>query len=123
EAVLNAIFRADFNYLWTSKPGIAEDQIEVRGLFDARLNAVAKFVHDVALAFPDLSKIDTDWAGMHSIIGGAPREVGDPAACHYRLRRSASLIDACSAHMFALDESGVHPGCSKCCRERCTSLP
>src|SRR5256886_5805891 len=53
---------------------------------DARLNAVAKFVHDVALAFPDLSKIDTDWAGMHPIIGGAPREVGDSAACHYRLR-------------------------------------
>src|SRR3984893_13326175 len=129
ERALSAIVRADVNRRCTlrriTKPGLAENQLKIRSPFDARLAAVAKFVDNVALALANSSKIDTNIAraGVHSIIGGAPCEIGDSSARPHRVRRSASVMDAGSAHMFSLDQSSVHPGCRKRCRERRTCLP
>src|ERR1700686_1560785 len=126
ERALSTIVRADFNRPWTSRRAselrVAENQLKIRRLFDARLTAIAKFVDNVAFALANFSKIDTNIAraSVHSIIGGAPCEIGDSSACHHRLRRSASLIDARSAHMFPLDESSVHAGCRKRGGERST---
>src|SRR5260370_6078090 len=96
ERALRAIVRADFNRPWTSrrisKPGLAENQFKIRRLFDARLTAVAKLVHDVALALANFSMITANIArpGPHSIIGSAPRQIGDRSAGPHLLRRSAS---------------------------------
>src|SRR5713226_4470568 len=69
ERALSTIVRTDFNRLWTSartsEPSLAENQFEIRSLFDALLTAVAKFVDHVAFAFENFSKIDTDRAGVH----------------------------------------------------------
>ncbi len=117
ERTLRAIVGENFNRLWTSrrtsKPGLAENQFEVCRLFDARLTAIAKFVDNIAFALANYSKIDTDISrpGVHSIISSAPREIGDSAACHHRLRGSAPLVNARPAHMFPLNQSSVHSGC------------
>src|SRR6267378_3694806 len=80
EDTMSAIVRTDFNRPWTSggtsEPGIAENQLEIRRLFDARLTAVAKFVDNVALALANFSKIDTNRPGVHSIISSPSREIG-----------------------------------------------
>src|SRR4029077_14430559 len=129
ERALRAVLWENFNRSWTSrrisKRCVTENHLEFYRRFDTRLTAVAKFVDNVAFALANSSKIDTDSdrAGVHSIFGSAPREIGDPAACHHRLGRSASLIDARSAHMFPLDESSVHSGCRKRGGERCACLP
>src|ERR1700674_4642475 len=105
ERGLSTIVRADFNRPWTSRRAselrVAENQLKIRRLFDARLTAIAKFVDYVAFALANFSKIDTNIAraGVNSIIGSAPREIGDPASRHHRLRRCASLSDARPAHM------------------------
>ena len=123
ESALSAIFRANFNRPWTGKPGIAEDQVEVRRLFDFRPTAVAETVHDVALALANFSQINIDRAGEHSIVGATPREVCDSTARHHRLGRSASLIDACPSYMRPLDKSGAHARRGQRGGERRAGLP
>src|SRR5664280_557603 len=122
ECSLAALSLPDKQGLGAGKTGFAEDQLKVRSLFDASLAAIAKAVHDIALALPNTSHIDADVSGANAIISASPRQIRDAGAGDHGLRGSAPFIDAGAADMFAFDESGVHPGFSQGRGKRCTGL-
>src|SRR5664280_1814869 len=122
ECELAAVFLPDEQRLSAGETGLAEDQLKVRRFFDASLAAIAKAVHDIALALPNTFHVDTDVSGANAIISASPRQIRDAGAGDHGLGGSASLIDAGTADMFAFDESGVHPGFSQGRGKRCTGL-
>src|ERR1019366_1205581 len=119
---LAAVPLPDKQGLRPGETGFAEGQLEICRLLNAALAAIAKAVHDIALALADAFHVDADVAGVNAIIGASPREISDAGAGDHGLGRSASLIDAGAADMFALDESGAHPGFSQGRGKRCTGL-
>src|ERR1035438_392683 len=122
ECKLAAVFLPDEQRLSAGETGLAEDQLKICRLCNASLAASAKAVHDIALALPDTLHVDADVSGANAIISASPRQIRDAGAGDHGLRGSAPFIDAGTADMFALDESGVHPGFSQGRGKRCTGL-
>src|ERR1700733_443638 len=82
----------------------------MRGPVEALLAAVAKAVHDVALALPHAFHVDADGSGVHAIAGAPPRQRRHARAGDHGFRRRATLVHAGSAHMLAFDQCGSNPG-------------
>src|ERR1019366_4648704 len=123
ECKLAAVFLPDEQRLSAGETGLAEDQLKMCRFFDASLAAIAKAVHDIALALPNTFHVDADVAGVNAIISASPRQISDAGAGDHGLSGSASHIYAGTADLFALDECGAHPGFSQGCAKRCTGLP
>src|ERR1019366_7382841 len=122
ECSLAAVPLPDKQGLGAGQTGFAEDQLKICRLLNAALAAIAKAVHDVALALADAFHVDADVAGVNAVISGPPPEVSDAGAGDHGLGGSASLVDAGAADMLALDESGAHAGFSQGSGKRCTAL-
>src|ERR1035437_633108 len=123
ECSLAAVFLPDEQRLGPGETGFAEDQIKIPRVYNASLAAIAKAVHDIARALPVAFHVDADVTGLNAIISASPCKISDAGTGDHGLRGSASLVDAGSADMFALDESGVHPGFGQCRRKRGTGMP
>src|SRR5258708_21678388 len=102
-----AVVQAHFERLGTGKVGFTHQEVEACGAFDAPLAAVAKAVHNVALALPHLDHINRDRAGMDTIISTSPSEIGYPRAGNHGLGGGTAHVDASASNMFPLDEGGL----------------
>ena len=110
---------SDFGPVKLASPKIKSS---IRRLLDASLAAVAKAVHDIALALSDTFHIDANVAGVNAVIGASARQVGDATAGDHRLGGSASLIDTGPADMFPLNQSSANAGFSQCGAKRRAGL-
>src|SRR5262249_14809515 len=124
------VFRRESTFLalvdgqcfWAGKARVAEDQFQVRGLFDAALAAIAETVDDVALALANSFHVNGDGPGAHAIVGSAASQVGHAAASDHGLGGRAALVDACTAHVFAFDESRALSGLGQGTAQRRSAL-
>src|ERR1035437_604241 len=64
---LPTVFLPDEQGPSAGETGLAEDQLKIRRFFDASLAAIAKAVHDIALALPNTFHVDTDGSGVNAI--------------------------------------------------------
>src|SRR5262249_29429564 len=122
QGLLIATLESHFNGFRAGESGFTEDQIQVGGLLDARLAAVAKAVHDIPLAFPHFAQIYADSSGVNSVIRSPARKIRYATARHHGFGWRAALVDACAANMYALDEGSSHACLPKCDGQRCTTL-
>src|ERR1035438_5434224 len=123
EYTLAAIFWPDEQGLGAGETGFAEDQLDIGGLLNACLAGIAKTVYDIALALPDAFHVDANVAGVNAVIGASPRQISDAGAGDHGLGGSASHVDAGTADILALDDSGAHSGFSQRRAKRFTGLP
>src|ERR1700730_7300273 len=97
--------------------------MEIGGVFQPPLTAVAKAVDNVALALTQPLHIDANVAGMHTVVLAPSSEVRNAPARHHGLRRRAPLIDASSAYVASLNKRRPKPSLRQCSAKRGTALP
>src|ERR1700676_2014424 len=120
---LAAVLEPNEHGLGAGETGCAENQLQICRLFKPCLTAIAKAVHDVALAPPDAFHIDVDVSCVNAIAGASPREIRDAGACDHGFRRRATFIDAGSTDMLAFYQRRSKARTCKRHTQRRTALP
>jgi hypothetical protein len=99
-----------------------KNELRVCRLLNSFLAAVAKAGNNAAFALPDPAQVNTDGSGVHPVVGGAARQIGDSSAGHHGLSRRAAFVHAGSADVLAFDQRGMPPGLSESDTKRRSTL-
>lgn len=84
----------DFDGVAVDEPGVSADQSEGFGAVDGPLRAAPDRCDYLVLSGHHRSEIDSDWAGLHSEVGGAAGEVGDLGGVDHGLGGNTPTVEA-----------------------------
>src|ERR1700720_2414799 len=104
------------------KPRITFQQFEVFSLFDSFQTTFAKALDHSLFAGADFGHVDLDVSALHSVIGGATRQIGNSRAIEHCLRRCAANVYARAADMLAFDDCGSPSGFAESLCQRIARL-
>ncbi len=94
----------------TGKVRVAENQLDVFGIFQTMLHSCTKVFNNCLRTRANLRHVNANRPTMNAIVGGAPGQVGCVRAGNHTLRRRAASIDAGAADMFSFDNGGPATG-------------
>src|ERR1700690_1113647 len=119
-ALAAALVEANGYGMRARKTCIAEDQFEIRSVLQILLVAIAKSVHDVALALANALQVNADVTRAHAVIGAATREISNAGAGDHRFRGRAALVNTGATDVFTFDESRAQ---ARICKRRTERIP
>ena len=124
QVALPAVVEVDADLVGCGEAGGAHEEVERLDLPEAGLGAVTERFHDVAFALAHAFQVDGDAAvaGADAVFCGAPCDVGDAGAGDHGLGRGATLVDAGTAGVLALDEGDALPGLGEFAGEGAAAL-
>ena len=95
----------------SEEAGLAPQERDA-GVPEPPLSSGAELPDHGLLALANLGPAGTGHERLETVLGGAPRERGDPRARHQRLGRGAPDVDAGAADVRALDDGrpAIRPG-------------
>ena len=110
------------NDVGAGEASVAENELDVLGVFQATLLSRAKVVHNFLLASADFGHVNTDGPAANAVVGGAPGQVSDSRTGDHGLRRCAAYIDARAADMLTLYDGRFSSSLAECNGKRCSCL-
>ena len=99
-----------FDDLGSCEAALTEDELDVLGLLQPTLPPRSEVVHDCLLALADLRQVHGHRTTAHTVLGGAPGQVGDAGTGDHGLGWRASHVDASAANVLPFDDGGPATG-------------